>query len=98
MSVDLSMTMTAAVPSPLFSATRLSKSISTLSQVDAGAAVQINLDVIAGAAGILADQPGGIGFLDCRLKVLRLVIELAADIDVDGGASHAGTGQHAAFQ
>src|ERR1051326_6072449 len=36
MSVDLSMTMTAAVPSPLFSATRLSKSIRTLSQTDAG--------------------------------------------------------------
>ena len=36
MSVDLSMTMTAAVPSPLWTATRLSKSITTLSQIDFG--------------------------------------------------------------
>src|SRR5260221_7408774 len=36
MSVDLSMTMRAAVPSPVFSAARLSKSISTLSQIGAG--------------------------------------------------------------
>jgi hypothetical protein len=35
-SVDLSMTMTAAVPSPLLTATRLSKSISTVSQIDFG--------------------------------------------------------------
>ena len=60
--------------------------------------MQIHLDVIARAAGILADQPGGIGFIDCCLKALRLVIEFAADIDVDGGASHAGTGEHAAFE
>ena len=36
MSVDLSITISAAVPSPLFSATRLSKSISTVSQTGAG--------------------------------------------------------------
>src|SRR5271154_2006906 len=36
MSVDLSMTMTAAVPSALLTATRLSKSISTVSQIEFG--------------------------------------------------------------
>jgi hypothetical protein len=36
MSVDLSMTMTAAVPRPDFTSRRLSKSISTVSQVDFG--------------------------------------------------------------
>ena len=36
MSVDLSITMTAAVPSPLLTACRLSKSISTVSQIDLG--------------------------------------------------------------
>ena len=36
MSVDLSITMTAAVPRPVFSATSASKSISTVSQIGAG--------------------------------------------------------------
>src|SRR5437667_327135 len=36
MSVDLSMTISAAVPSPLCTATRLSKSISTVSQISFG--------------------------------------------------------------
>src|SRR5262249_24432591 len=36
MSVDVSITMTAAVPSALLTATRLSKSISTVSQTDLG--------------------------------------------------------------
>ena len=36
MSVDLSITMTAAVPRPVFTSRRLSKSISTVSQIDLG--------------------------------------------------------------
>ena len=66
--------------------------------VGAGAAVQINLDVIAGAAGILTNEAGGIGLLDRRLQPLRLGVEFAADVDVGGGASHPGPGQHAAFE
>src|SRR5205085_9750313 len=50
--------------------------------VGAGAAVQVDLVIIAGAAGILADQAGRIGLLDRGLEVLRLVIEFTADIDV----------------
>src|SRR5438874_645046 len=107
------MTIRAAVPSPLFSATKLSESIRTSSQtgltlfaleafqqagffaanVSAGTAVQIDLVIIAGAAGILADQAGVIRLLNRGLEVLRLVIEFTADIDVAGACAHPDTGQ-----
>ena len=60
--------------------------------------MQVDLVIIAGAAGILADQAGRIGLLDRGLEVLRLVIEFTADIDVAGARPHADAGQQAALQ
>ena len=65
--------------------------------VGAGAAVQVDFEVVAGAAGVLADEPRGIGLLDRRLKPLRLVVELAADIDVGGADPHPDAGQQTAL-
>src|SRR5580692_1947842 len=65
--------------------------------IGAGAAVQIDVVIVAGAAGILADQPRRIGLLYRGLETLRLVVELAADIDVAGARPHPGAGQQAAF-
>ena len=50
--------------------------------IGAGAAMQVEVDVVARAAGVLAEEPGVVGFLDRGLEVLRLVVELAADVDV----------------
>src|SRR4029077_11264505 len=65
--------------------------------IGAGAAVQKDIHVVAGTAGVLADEPRRVGLVDRRLEVLRLVIELAADIDVGGADPHPRSGQEAAF-
>ena len=65
--------------------------------IGAGAAMQIELEIIARAAGILADQPGRVGLVDRRLQMVRLVDELAADIDVAVVRAHADARQEAAF-
>ena len=65
--------------------------------VGAGAAVQVDLVVVAGAAGILADQSGGVRLVDRRLQDLRLAHVFAADVDVAGGGAHAGAGEQAAL-
>ncbi len=66
--------------------------------ISAGAAVQIAIHIVAGAAGVLAEQPGVVCLLDCYLDVLRLVIELAANVDVRRGDAHAEPGEQAPFE
>ncbi len=39
--------------------------------IGAGAAMEIELEIVARAAGVLADQPGGIGLVDRRLESAR---------------------------
>src|SRR5205085_1742352 len=66
--------------------------------IGASAAVQIKVHVIAGAAGILAEEPRVVGLLDRDLEVLRLVVELAANVDVGRGRTHAGAGDETTFE
>ena len=65
--------------------------------IGAGAAVQVDLVVVARAAGVLADQARRVGLVDRRLRDLRLADVLAADIDVAGGGAHPDPGEQAAF-
>src|SRR6185312_2240630 len=65
--------------------------------IGAGAAMEIELEIIARAAGVLADEPRGISLIDRRLEDLRLVHELAADIDVAVMDAHADAGEEAAL-
>src|SRR5581483_11298467 len=50
--------------------------------IGAGAAMEVELHVVARAAGVLAEQPRLVGLVDRGLQVPGLVVELAADIDV----------------
>ena len=63
--------------------------------IGAGAAMQVDVVVPARAAGILADQPGGIGLVDRDLDVRGFVEELAADVDVAGVGAHGEAGHQA---
>src|SRR6516164_5493093 len=60
-------------------------------------AVQVEIKAIAGAAGVLSDQPRGIGLVDRRLQTLGLVIELTPNINVAIMHPHPGRGQQAPF-
>lgn len=50
--------------------------------VGAHAAVQVDIEVVAGAAGVFADEAGFVGFLDGALQDGGFVVEFAADVDV----------------
>src|SRR4029077_11861309 len=63
----------------------------------AGAAVQVELEIVPRTAGVLAEETGIVGLLDRHLQVARLVVELAADIDVPGGRTHPGAGKETAL-
>src|SRR5487761_633037 len=65
--------------------------------IGTGAAVEAELEIEARAAGVWAHEAGGIGLVDRRLEDLRLVIELAADIDVAVMRAHADASEDAAF-
>ena len=87
MSVDLSITMTAAVPSPLFTSRRLSKSISTVSQMSLGmqrhrrAAGDDREQIVpaaAHAAGIAVDQ--------LAQRDAQLLLDVARLVHVAGDA------------
>ena len=65
--------------------------------IGAGAAVDVDIEVPARAAGVAADQPGGIGLLDRGLQALGLAVEFAADIDIRRVGAHCETGDQAAF-
>src|SRR6516165_9221010 len=58
-------------------------------------AVQVEIKAIAGAAGVLPDQPRGIGLVDRRLQTLGLVIELAPYVNVAIMHPHPCRGQQA---
>lgn len=54
--------------------------------VGAHTAVDVNVEVVAGAASVLADETGLVCLLDSALEDSSLVVELATDVDVRGGA------------
>ena len=65
--------------------------------VGAHAAVDEDVEVVARAARVLADEPGLVGFLDGALEDGGFVVELAADVDVGGAAVHGPAGDETAF-
>ena len=65
--------------------------------VGAGAVVHVHVVVVAGAAGVLAEQPGLVGLIDRGLQALALADELAAHIDVAGARAHRETGDQTAL-
>ena len=56
-----------------------------------------DVEVVATAAGVLADQTFFVGFLDCTLQDGGFVVEFTADVDIGGSAIHRSAGNEAAF-
>ena len=54
--------------------------------------------VVTRSTGIAADETRLVGFLDGSLQIARLVIELAADVNIRCLAAHGETGDQTAFQ
>ena len=65
--------------------------------VSAGAVVDVNIEVVAGAARILANQTRRVSLVDRGLQMLALADELAAHIDVSGLRPHGEAGDQAAL-
>ena len=65
--------------------------------IGAGAVMDVEVEVIAGSAGVLADQAGLVGLVDRRLQALALADELAAHVDVAGMRPHGEAGDQAAL-
>lgn len=65
--------------------------------IGARAAMHEHVEIIAGTAGILADEAPGISLFDGGEEHLRLVDELAADVDVSRAGAHRETGDQRAL-
>ena len=65
--------------------------------IGAGAAVNVDVVVEAGTAGIGAEKPGVVGLGDGRLEAVGLQVELAANVDIGRPRGHGGARQQAAF-
>ena len=65
--------------------------------IGAGAAMQIELVIIARAGGVFAEQAGIIGLVDRGLEDFGFVGVFAADVDVAGRGAHGGAGDQAAL-
>jgi hypothetical protein len=50
--------------------------------VSTGSTVKVDVEVVAGTAGVLADETGLVRLLDRLLDVVRLLEELSTDVDV----------------
>src|SRR6516165_4648714 len=60
-------------------------------------AVQVEIEAIAGAAGVFSDQPRGISLVDRCLQTLGLIIELAPNVDVAIVDTHPRRGEQTAL-
>mmetsp|Transcript_20402 Transcript_20402/g.42802 ORF Transcript_20402/g.42802 Transcript_20402/m.42802 type:complete len:518 (+) Transcript_20402:466-2019(+) len=63
--------------------------------VGAGPAVEVDVEVVARAAGVLPDEAGGVGLVDGLVQHHGLVEVLAPDVDVGGPRPHGVPGQQA---
>ena len=63
----------------------------------AHATVHVDVEVVAAAAGVLADEAVLVCLLDRALEHGRLVVELAPDVDVGGGGVHGAADDEAAL-
>src|SRR5690606_20967866 len=66
--------------------------------IGARAAVHVDVEIIARAAGVFADQPGVIGLLNGFVEVTRFQHKLAADVDIGSNRAHRETGDKTPLQ
>lgn len=60
--------------------------------------VDVDVEVVSSTTGVLSDETSLVGFLDGALKDGGLVVELATDVDVGGGAVHGATGDQTSLE
>src|SRR5215472_16620686 len=65
--------------------------------IGASTAMQVQLEIPAGAAGVFAYETGVVGLVNRGLQALSLVVELAADIDVAVMHAHPDRGEQTAL-
>src|SRR5690606_35150825 len=66
--------------------------------IGARAAVHVDVEIIARAAGVFADQPGVIGLLNGIVEVTRFQHKLTADVDIGSTRAHRETGDKTPLQ
>lgn len=59
--------------------------------------MDVDVEVVAGAAGVLANETGFVRLLDGALEHSSLVVELSSDIDVCGGSVHGASSNETAL-
>lgn len=65
--------------------------------VGTGTSVDVNIEIVTGSAGVLANQAIGVGFVDGVLEDIGLQDEFTTDIDVGSGRVHGSAGNEAAL-
>ena len=60
--------------------------------------VDVDVEVVAGATGVLSDETSLVGLLDSTLKNSGLVVELATDVNVGGSAVHGTASDQTSFE
>jgi hypothetical protein len=67
---------------------RLDKCRLFSANIGAGSTMDIDVEVIATSAGVLAEESSLVGFIDCLLQLKSLVPELTSNVDVSGLGTH----------
>ena len=65
--------------------------------IGSGTAMDVNIEIVARAARVLADQPGRVGLVDRGIENTRFVMEFAAAVDIGRAGAHRETGQQTAL-
>jgi hypothetical protein len=76
---------------------RLDERCLLTTDVGAHASVDVDIKVVAGTAGVLADEAGLVCLLDSALEHCSLVVELSSNIDVGGSGVHGTPSDEAAL-
>lgn len=82
---------------PLFPLDRLDEGGFFAADIRACSSLHEDVEVVAGVAGVLADQPGLVSLGYGDLHVGRLVVKFTAYVDVSGAGSHGAAGDQAAL-
>lgn len=65
--------------------------------VGSGTSVNVNIEIVAGSAGVLANEAVGVGLVDGSLEDGGLLDEFTSDVDVGGGRVHGSAGDEASL-
>jgi hypothetical protein len=76
---------------------RLDEGSLLTADVGTHSAVDVDVEVVSGAAGVLSDETGLVGLLNGALKDGGLVVELATDVDVGSGSVHGASSNETAL-